>query len=129
MEMGRTTTCRVSGYTRTRIHESRLIAGESRTLTADFNGAMPVGATIASARWRMDLGCIATLADAAISTDKRSTSVTLAAVWIGCTMLLCEATLSNGDVLPQMFLVDVSGNPYFLPADTTPGPLDLTVTA
>lgn len=129
MEMGRTTTCRVSAYTRSRVHQARVLVGETRALTADLNGAMPAGVTIASARWRLDVGYVASIASPAISADKRSTSVTLAALWIGCTMILCEATLSNGDTLTQMFEVDISGNPYFLPPTTSTGPMDLTVTA
>lgn len=129
MEIGRTTTCRVSAYTRNRVHQSRLIAGETPVLSADFNGALDPGVTIAAARWRLDVGYVASIASPTISTDKRSTSLTLFAVWVGCTMILCEATMSNGDKLTQMFEVDISGNPYFLPSTTSTGSMDLTVTA
>lgn len=127
-DLGRSTTCHVSGYNRGRLHQSRLITGEKRQLVADFNGAMPVGRTIASARWRCDIAYVLEMSNATIATDKRSTQVDILAQWLGSTMLICEATLDNGEIYTQMFVVDVSGNPYFLPSSTTPGPLELTAT-
>lgn len=128
-DLGRSTTCRVSGYNRGRLHQSRLITGEKRQLVADFNGAMPLARNITSARWRCDVAYVLAMSNPSIAADKRSTQIDIVAQWLGSTMMLCEATLDNGEIYTQMFVVDVSGNPYFLPSSTTPGLLDLTVTA
>lgn len=128
-DIGRTTACNVSGYDRARVHQSRLVQGEKRALVANFNGAMQAGRTIVSARWRCESTPFLVMENATITTDKRSTAVDITAAWLGCAMVLCEATLDNGEVYTQMFSVEVSGNPWFVPATTSPGPTELVATA
>lgn len=128
-ELGRTTRVYVSAYTRERVHTSRLIIGEKRCLLADFNGAIGSARKIVKARWRTDFGYICIPSNPSIAADQRSTQIQLAANWIGDMMIHLEATLDNGEVYTQMFYVQVSGNPWFLPSYTVYGPSELVVTA
>lgn len=128
-DYGRTSRCYVSGYQRDRVHSIRLVVSERRDLVADFNGAMDKARKIVKARWRTDFGYIASMSNAVIAADQRSTKVTLTANWIGDQMVHLEATLDNGDVFTQMYYVSISGNPWFLPSSTVYGPSELIVTA
>lgn len=128
-EIGRVSKANASAYYRTRVHDTRLMLGEKRCLVANFNGAIAAARTIASVKWRTFAGYVAIMADARIQSDQRSTAVDVTANWIGDASIRCEATLDNGEVYIQPFRVSVSGDPIYLPVQTTVGPLELTATA
>lgn len=125
-EIGRTSRAVGSAYYRTRIHDCRLMMGEKRCLVVDFNGVISSARTVASIVWRCDFGYIAQMSNARIQSDNRSAAVDILANWIGDSVLQCAATLDNGEVYMQMFRVDVSGDPIFMPAVSGNGPTVLT---
>jgi len=125
-EIGRTTKAVASAYYRTRIQDCRLMMGEKRCLVADFNGVISSARKVASVVWKCDFGYIAQMSRARIQPDNRSAAVDILANWIGDSVLQCAATLDNGEVYMQMFRVDVSGDPIFMPAVSGNGPTVLT---
>lgn len=128
-EPGRETRCYVSGYNRSRVHDSRLWPREKRCLVADFNGAIPPARKIVSVSWRMESAFAVAMSDASIAPDGRSARVMIQAAWPGCAFIRAQVTLDNGEVYPQLFRVIVLSGPYF--GDTSPvgGPIELTATA
>ncbi len=128
--MSRVTTAYVSGYDRTRVHQSCVVRGEKRTLLANFNGAMPADAVIASATWRTNQNSAAILSDGELSANERSTSVQLLAGWGGAAWVKVDATLDTGEVLTQVFVIRVQSAPWFT-GETNPqqGPTEIVVTA
>lgn len=127
-EIGRTTKAVASAYYRTRIQDCRLMMGEKRCLVADFNGVISSARKIVSVVWKCDFGYVAQMSRARIQPDNRSAAVDILANWIGDSVLQCAATLDNGEVYMQMFRVDVSGDPIFMPAVSGNGPTVLTAT-
>jgi hypothetical protein len=125
-EIGPTSRANASAYQRTRIHDTRLMLGESRCLVANFNGAIASDATITSVTWRCDYGYVAIMSNARIQPDNRSSAVNVLANWIGDSIIRCEATLENGEVYIQPFRIDVSGDPIFMYNRQNNGPLVLT---
>lgn len=126
-ELGRVTRCYVSGYQRVRVHESRLVRGESRCLVANFNGAVDAARTITSVTWQCQQPYIVAMSNARIPEGAREVAVDMAAQLPGCAWLKCIATLDNGEVYTQLFRVIVRGGPWF-DGETTPsaGPTSLT---
>lgn len=125
-EIGRVTKAYVSQHYRTRVHDSRLMLGEKRCMVVELNGALSSGRTISSVTWRCEYPYIAIMANARIQEGQRSAAIDLTANWIGDTTIQCEATLDNGEVYTQMFRVAVSGNPWYLPTQSSSGPTTLT---
>jgi len=125
-EIGPVSKANVSAYHRTRIHDVRLMMGEKRCPVANFNGAISSARTITSVTWRTDFGYVAVIANARIQSDNRSAAVDVTANWLGDSIIRCEATLDNGGVYIQTFHVSVSGDPIFMPSQSTPGPTVLT---
>jgi len=128
-EIGPVSKANASAYHRTRIHDVRLMVGEKRCLVANFNGAVSKTRTLASVTWRTDFGYVAVIANARIQSDGRSTAVDVTANWLGDSVIRCEATLDNGEVYIQTFHVSVSGDPIFMPSQSTSGPTVLTAVA
>lgn len=128
-EMGRVTRAYVSGYTRTRVHESWLVRGERRCLVANFNGAIPKARSIASATWRTNQGASAILSNARIIDGGRSAAVDMLAGWGGVALVKVDALLDNGEVYNQVFHIGIQGDHWF-PGESAPqpGPTQLTVT-
>lgn len=126
-ELGRVTRALVSGYTRARVHDSKLYPNERRCLVANFNGAIPRGLTIARAEWRMDVQNSVSMADARI--QGREAQVMITAAYRGEAVLRCEVTLDNGEVYNQLFRVCVLPGPWFGDERTAVGPLVLVVEA
>lgn len=108
--MSRTTTAFASDYQRTREQIVLLPRGETRTLTADFNGVLAYGETITSATWRLSVSGV--LSAAAIAEDGKSTSVLLQAATANGAIKV-DATTSAGRVLPLVFRLGVRSSPWF----------------
>lgn len=127
--MTRATTAYVSGSHRGRTVRLRRVRGESGPLTANFNGALPAGETIASVTWRCDNPWALTMAGASL-TDRES-SVNVTAQWGSGAVVKCQVTGSAGTVMNQVFVVCVQTAPWFRGETTSPvtGPYELTVTA
>lgn len=109
--MSRVTTAYVSAYQRDRVHHSRFYRFEKRTLTANFTAAIPDGEAIDSVTWYCNGTSVAIMADA-IATTKTS-SITLAANASGKALIKCEATLTDGQVINQLFAITSLPAPYF----------------
>ncbi len=120
--MSRTQTAYASAYQRDRVHVSRVTRGESRVLTANFNALMDKADTITSATWRAESGYPMVMSAAAIA--GHTASVRVVANAGGRARMRCTATTSTGDVLTQIFRIDVIGGPYFtgevIPASNGP---------
>ena len=124
-ELGRVTRCYVSGYQRTRIHESRLVRGEKRCLVANFNGAFDLARTITSVIWRCEQPYAAVMSNARVF--PREVAVDVTAQLPGCSLIKCLATLDNGEVYTQLFRVLVMDAAWFdIDPGATAGPLSLT---
>lgn len=126
-ELGRVTRVYASGYDRARIHDGRLVRGESRCLVVEFNGAIPAVRTITSVTWRCNNPAAIVMSNARIQTGARSVAVDVLAGW-GCdTAIKCEATFDNGEVYAQLIRLAVQDAPWFQ-GETTPtnGPTTLT---
>lgn len=130
-DLGRATTAYVSGYQLDRVHQARMVRGATRSLVANFNGAIPPGSLIASATWRCLVPQSIAMSDAVISEDQRSTSVKIAAQ-IGCgTTVKCQVTLDTGEIYNQVYWLRVFTSPWFMGEVSPPatGPYELTITA
>lgn len=126
-DLGRTTTAYVSGYDLTRVHQSCLVRGAQRRLVANFNGAIPSGATIESATWRTTQNWAAIMSGGTI--DGRTTSVALQAGWGGLALVKAEVTLDTGEVYNQVFRIQVQSAPYFYNEGyPTSGPREIVIT-
>lgn len=110
--LGRATHAYVSGYSRNRVHQSRLYANESALLLADFNGAMAAGRVISSVTWKSNGAGYVNMSDATIQSGKRTSSVVVQCGFAGKTWFRCSATLSTGQILTQMFIVTVEPAPW-----------------
>lgn len=108
--IGKTTRAHASAYDRTRVHSSRLQAGERRCLVANFNGALPVGRSIVRADWELDSSGSVGIADGSI--EPRCATVMLTAGKGGTSAIRCTVTLDSGDVYVQLFHVEVLGSPW-----------------
>lgn len=128
-EIGRISTAYVSAHDRTRVHDTRLGPRETRPLKAVFNGAIAKGLTIASVTWEMDVVCSVAMSDGSITDGGRSAEVMITACFVGWTVIRCQATLSNGQKMPQLFRVQVMDGPYFSDEATAAGPQKITVNA
>ena len=130
-ELGRVSRAYVSGYQRARTHRSRLVRGERRCLTADFNGAIPKSRTITSVTWRCDIPQCVYMRDAAIVSGGREVRVDITAQLGAEARVKCEVTLDNGEVYNQVFVIYVRNAPWFMgeSAPQATGPYVLTVTA
>ena len=126
-ELGRVTRIYASGYDRARIHDGRLVRGESRCLVVEFNGAIPAGRTIASVTWRCNNPAAVVMSNARIQGGARSVAVDVIAEWSFDTAIKCEATLDNGERYMQLIRLAVLDAPWFQD-DTAPatGPTALT---
>lgn len=126
-EHGRTTRAYVSGYDRARVHRSRLVRGDRRCLIADFNGAIPLSRRIVSATWRTNQAYASILSDARIVGREVAVDMTAGS---GLARIKCVATLDNGEVYSQLFIVRVIGGPW-LQGEASPsaGPNELAATA
>lgn len=126
-ELGRVTRIYASGYDRSRVHDGRMVRGESRCLVVDFNGAIPAGRTVASVTWRCNIPTAIVMSNARIQAGARSVAVDVLAGWSCDTAIKCESTLDNGEVYAQLIRLAVQDAPWFQ-GETTPttGPTTLT---
>lgn len=108
--MPRVTTAYISRFQRSRVHRSRHVRGDAFTLTADANGALESGATVASVVFRVDNPGAVIFGSASI--DDRSASVECTA-GVGFAQVKAEITSSDGDVVTQLFEISVQDAPYF----------------
>ncbi len=119
--MPRVSTAYASAYQRDRVHVSRIMRGESRTLRVNFN-AVAGDDTVASVVWRAQTGYPLVMSAAAIL--ENVASVKIVATNSGVSILRCTVTLASGETLVQMMRVEVEGAPYFagevIPAVTGP---------
>lgn len=125
-QQGRAVRCYASQYSRDRAHESRFWLGQKLPLVLDLNGVAGKGVTVSSAKWTVLLPYIAVMSNPRILTDNRSVAVDVLANWIDQTTLKCAATLSDGSIITQIYVIDVSGDPWNLPTQSTNGPTTLT---
>lgn len=125
--LGRASKAYVSAYDRTRVVSVRLYPTETRQLVADFNGALEADRTISQAVWDMYIQGYATMADGAI--DGRSTSVLLTANYRGQVAVRCQVTLDNGEVMNQLFAIEIFEGPLWNGDPPATGPSRITVSA
>jgi hypothetical protein len=111
-ELGRVTRAYVSGYQRWRVHRSDLIRGEQRCLAAEFRGAISPARSIVSCQWMCQQNYAIFMSDARISGTECAVTINAqAASW--CYMK-CLATLDNGEVYTQLFLLMIRSAPWFV---------------
>lgn len=125
-ELGRVTRIYASGYDRARIHDGRLVRGESRCLVVEFNGAIPVARTVVSVTWRCADPSIIVMSNARIQDCARSAAVDVRANLPCDTAIKCEATLDNGEAYMQLIRLAVMDSPWFGDETTASGPTTLT---
>lgn len=126
-EFGRVTRVYASGYDRARIHDGRLVRGESRCLVVEFNGAIPPARTITSVTWRCADPSVIVMSNARIQTGARSVAVDVRANWPRDAAIKCVATLDNGEVYAQLIRLAVLDSPWFVgETNGSTGPTTLT---
>lgn len=125
-ELGRVTRIYASGYDRARVHDGRLVRGESRCLLVEFNGAIPAGRTITSVTWRCVEPSVIVMSNARIQADARSVAVDVLAQYPCSTAIKCEATLDNGERYMQLIRLAVMDSPWFGDETQAVGPMTLT---
>lgn len=128
-EIGQVSRANVSAHNRTRMHSVKVRPGEKRCLVANFNGAVPAARTIAKAVWRMDSTYSASLSGGQITHDDRVTEVIVSAHEWGDTAVECAATLDNGEVYVQVFVVEVARASVSPSAQLPTGSQQITVVA
>ena len=129
-EYGRVTRAYVSGYQLNRVHKSSLLCGATRCLALNFNGAISASRSIVSAEFKCNQPFAVVMSNPQITTDGRECHCTIYAQNQGPCVIQVNATLDNGDVYNQLFVVNVSRPAYFQndPVPVT-GPYVLTVSA
>jgi hypothetical protein len=129
-EYGRVTRAYVSGYQLNRVHKSSLLCGATRCLALNFNGAISASRSIVSAEFKCNQPFAVVMSNPQITTDGRECHCTIYAQNQGTSLIQANATLDNGDVYNQLFVVNVSRPAYFQndPVPVT-GPYVLTVSA
>jgi len=126
-ELGRVTRIYASGYDRARVHDGRLVRGESRCLVVEFNGAIPPARTVMSVTWRCADPSVIVMSNARIQAGARSVAVDVRASWPSQTVLKCEATLDNGERYVQLIELGVRAMRWFADeAADVIGPTTLT---
>lgn len=125
--LGRASRAYVSAYDRGRVVSVRLYPQETRQLVADFNGALEEGRTISQAVWDMYILGYASMASGAI--DGRATSVLLTASYRGQVAMRCQVTLDNGEVMNQLFAIEIFEGPLWNGDGQSIGPSRITVSA
>lgn len=129
--MARAFTGYASAYSPSQGQTKHVRRQQVRTVTADFTGAMGSGQLIDSVRWDCTVPGITLMADAAVSANRRKSTVTVTFNYSGCGYLKATATLDDGTVLNYEFEFEVTWCPvyqseqYVSPA----GPYSLTVVA
>lgn len=124
-ELGRVTRIYVSGYERTRVHDARLVRGESRCLVVDFGGALPPARTITSVTWRCVDPSVVVMSNARAQPGARSVAVDVRANWPRDTLIKCEATTDRGEVYVQLIHLDVTDSWWFGDETAVSGPMVL----
>ena len=112
-ELGRVSRIYASGYDRTRVHDGRLVRGESRCLVVEFNGAIPASRTVTSVTWRCADPSVIVMSNARIQSSGRSVAVDVRANLPCDTAIKCEATLDNGERYMQLIRLAVTDSPWF----------------
>lgn len=125
-DLGTSSKAQVSGYIRNRVQLVNLYAPETRSLVANFNGAMPADRTIVSATWQTWQNSNVVMSNAQIPEGQRSASILVAAQYAGGGVIQVAATLDNGEILTQYFRVQVGCAPVFNNPIWITGPTSLT---
>jgi len=125
-ELGRVTRVYASGYNRTRVHDGRLVRGESRCLLVNFNGAISASRTITSVTWRCADPSVVVMSNARIQAGARSVAVDVRANLPCDTAVKCEATLDNSERYMQLIRLAVMDSPWFADETAASGPATLT---
>lgn len=123
-ELGRATRNYVSAYQRDRVFRGSIYAAEKRCLVTNFNGALPRGRTIVSARWQTwdTVNCY--MASPAI--NGREVQVMVTAQYGGNCRIRVDVTLDNGEVYTAWHVIRVLPAPYFNNPGWVTGPSSLT---
>ena len=128
-ELGRTTRNYVSGYTLSRQAVTRVRRQAKRCVIANFNGALPAGRTIVSARWETTSPWSLYMSNPRIAKGQRETMVDVSFNFAGWGGVLCTVTLDNGELYNAEFSFTVIDSPLYPSAtyDTNNGPYRLDV--
>ncbi|WP_369916526.1 hypothetical protein AB8810_11070 [Xanthomonas sp. NCPPB 3005] len=127
-EIGIVSRAFVSAHDRLRVHSIQVPPGERRCVVADYNGALPAGRSIVAVEWRLSSQGVAAMSAAAIPTTRQA-QVQIQVGYPGRVALRCVATLDNGEVYVQRFMVEVPPMPSFGDEAITSGPLVLSAVA
>lgn len=119
-----------SAYSADQHQPRRVRRYQVRTLTADFNGAMDAGRTIASVTWECTHPECTYLQGADIAADSRSVSVGVQFNYSGFSSVKATVTLDDNSQLNYEFSFDILDAPLY-PSAVYPsanGPYSLTAT-
>ena len=122
MEVGSATTANVSAYQRNRVQVSNLFSYETRTLTANLNGILPVGETLVRALWQTWNGSNGIMSNPTVSDDERKASIKIMAQIGGFAIIKGSFTTDTGDTYVQQFQVNVQWAPVYYPGNWVIGP-------
>lgn len=129
--MSRTFTGYASAYSANQTQVRTVRRAATRTLVANFNGALDAGRTIASVEWACTAPWVTKLSNAAINAAARSVSVDVVFNYSGLGDIKATITLDDGARLNYEFAFTVTDAPLY-PSDTfdtAAGPYSITADA
>jgi hypothetical protein len=120
-----------SNYGAAQVQTMRVRRYQVRTLTVDFNGAIPADELISEVRWDCTSPWATYISDAAVSADQRSVTVKAAFNFAGWGAIKATVTTDAGTVLNYEFQMTVKDAPLYPQAtyDLANGPFTLEASA
>ena len=120
-----------SNYAAKQVQTRRVRRFQKRTVTADFNGAIPANGLIDEVVWECTSPWATYMENPAISTDQKSVTVDVSFNYGGWGWIKATAILESGEQLNYEFTFDVTDAPMY-PSTTylnNTGPFSVTAIA
>jgi agmatine/peptidylarginine deiminase len=95
------------------VQQVRVRRYQTRTLTVDFNGAIPKDEVIESVRWDCTSPWATYIYDAAVSADQKSSTLKVDFNFAGWGGIKATATTDEGTILNYEFFITVKDAPLY----------------
>lgn len=120
-----------SSYGAAQVQTMRVRRYQVRTLTVDFNGAIPADELISEVRWDCTSPWATYISDAAVTADQKSVTLKVAFNFAGWGAIKATVTTDAGSVLNYEFQMTVKDAPLYPQAtyNLANGPYVLTAAA
>ncbi len=120
-----------SNYGAAQVQTMRVRRYQVRTLSVDFNGAIPADELISEVRWDCTSPWATYISDATVSADQKSVNVKVAFNFAGWGAIKATVTTDAGSILNYEFQMTVKDAPLYPQAvyNLANGPYVLTASA